>query len=244
MVSGSVNGRDPVNTRWKAFGDSSSQNVVDSDSIKTLKEGKDFGIQDVSRVERRHLLHGDMTVTPDDTTDQLLRSAEVCSVRVHERSGIQVVDLEGDVERGVSRNGVKVFRGDEFGARHVVNGRDIAHRGWVARACLDLNTIGNGLADTEVDEIVRANKGVYVAVPWCCCSVDVLDYGWVQCEAGGWVAAVLVVIVSFGRGRRRGEHSGARLRVPIDVIVVVVVTIAIAKFDVARWLGRVGIPHW
>ena len=37
---------------------------------------------------------------------------------------------------------------------HVINGRDITHRSGVARASLDLQTIRDGLSNTEVDEVI------------------------------------------------------------------------------------------
>lgn len=58
-----------------------------------------------------------MTVTLDDTIDQLLRSGKVGVGRVCKRSGVQIRDLEGDVEWSVGGNGVKVLWGVEFGAR-------------------------------------------------------------------------------------------------------------------------------
>lgn len=113
-----------------------------------------------------------MTVPPyDATTVQLLRSAIVSVGRVREHSRRQVVDVQGDGERGVGRNGVKVLRGAEFGGRlpvkcegdspmsgekayHLINGRDIAHRSRVAGTTLNLLTIREGLSDTEVDEVI------------------------------------------------------------------------------------------
>ena len=58
-----------------------------------------------------------MAVTLDDTVDQLLRSSVVSVGRIRERSKDQVADCDGDGERSVGGNGVKVLREAEFGGR-------------------------------------------------------------------------------------------------------------------------------
>jgi hypothetical protein len=115
MVSSSVDRRNTVETSWKAVGDTCGQNTIVCDIVETLEESEDFGVQGLSRVERRHLLYADMAVTLDNTADKLLRGGEVSVGSVRECSGIQVVDLEGDGERGVGRNGVEVPGGVELG---------------------------------------------------------------------------------------------------------------------------------
>jgi hypothetical protein len=116
MVSGSVDGGNAVDTGWKTVGNGDSQNAVAvRDGIDTLEEGEDLRIQGLSRVERLHLLYGNMTVSLNDTIDQLLRGSEVSACCIYKRSGIQVVDFESDVELGVGRNGTKVRGGLELG---------------------------------------------------------------------------------------------------------------------------------
>jgi len=204
VVRGSGNRRNTVTTRCKAIGDNNTQNTIDRGGVETLKEGEDFGIQGGSRVERRHLLYGDMTVTEDGTVDQLLRSGKVGAGRVRECSGVQIVDPEFDGERSVGRNGVKVLWGLEFDGRHEINGREIANRGGVARSRQDLFTIRNGLAQAGVDKVVRANEGVYLTNSLCL-SIDVLDDGGIQCESGGWVA--VAVVTDSGRRCHSGKYS-------------------------------------
>lgn len=58
-----------------------------------------------------------MTVTLNDTIDQLLRGGIVSVGRIRERSGSQVANLERDGERGVGIDGIKVLGGVEFGGR-------------------------------------------------------------------------------------------------------------------------------
>ena len=85
----------------------------------------------------------------------------------------------------------------ELDGRHVVDTRDITHRGRVARAPLNLLAICDGLADAEADEIVatvkvsyksfcersrsslRADKGVRFAGSLTL-TIDVLNDGGVQ----------------------------------------------------------------
>lgn len=55
-----------------------------------------------------------MSMTLDDTIDQLLRGGKVSIGRVYKCSGGHVVNLEGDGERSVGRDGVKVPGGVEF----------------------------------------------------------------------------------------------------------------------------------
>jgi hypothetical protein len=77
MVTGSNDRRDTVDTSWKAAGNVDTQNSVVRDSVETLEESEDLGIQRLGRVERSHLLHCNMTMAVDDTTGQLLWSGEV-----------------------------------------------------------------------------------------------------------------------------------------------------------------------
>ena len=171
MVAGRVDTGNTVDTSWETVGDVCSQNAVFRGIVETLEESEDLGVQGFRRIERRHLLHGNVTVTLNDTVGQLLRGAIVSVGRVSERPGDQVLDLEGDGELGIGGNGIKVLGGVEFGGRlpvtrendsqtkgrktyHVFNGRNITHGSRVARTCLDLFTVRKGLADTEVDEVV------------------------------------------------------------------------------------------
>jgi hypothetical protein len=139
-------------------------------------------------------------MTLDDAVDQLLRGSIVSVGRVCERSGNQVADLEGDGERGVGSEGVEVPGEVEFGGGHVILGRDITHRDRIARTPLDLETIGNGLANTEAEEVVRANEGVCLTSRLSL-TVDVLDDGRIQCKAG---VGVTRVSVGGGCGGGRG----------------------------------------
>lgn len=171
MVACRVDRGETVDTSWKTLGNVGSQNTVGRSSVKTLEESEDLGVQGVGRLERRHKLHGNVTVTLDDTADQLLWSSIISVGRVRERPGNQVANLEGDSERGVGSEGVEVLGEVEFGGRlpatcqinsqerrgrsyHFINGGDITHGGGITRTFLDLETIGNCLANTEADEVI------------------------------------------------------------------------------------------
>jgi len=117
MVAGRVDGGNTVDTSWESLGNISGQDTVLCDSVETLEEIEDFGIQGLRRVERCQFLHSNVTVTLNDTIDQLLRSGIVSVGRIRERSGSQVEDLEGDGEWGVGSDGIEVLGGVEFGGR-------------------------------------------------------------------------------------------------------------------------------
>lgn len=125
----------------------------------------------------------------DNTTDQLLGGSKVSVGRIRECSSGQVIDLEGDGEQGVSRDGVEIPGGLEFCGGHIINRRDVTHGGRVARTGLDLFTVGKGLADTVVDKVVWANEGVRLTSSLCL-AVDILDHRRIEREAGGWIAIV------------------------------------------------------
>ena len=115
MVTCRVDRGDAVDASWKTLGNIGGQNTVRRSTVETLEEIEDFGIQWLRRVERRHLLHGNVAVALDFAADQLLRSRVVSVGRVRERSGNQIDDLDGDGERGIGRDGIEVLGGVEFG---------------------------------------------------------------------------------------------------------------------------------
>jgi len=57
-------------------------------------------------------------------------------------------------ECSVSSYVTTVCRELEFAGRHVVHTRDVTHRGRVARATLNLLAVREGLAGTEIDEVI------------------------------------------------------------------------------------------
>jgi len=171
MVAGGVDGGNTIDAFWEALGNIGTQNTVLCNTVEALEESEDLGVQRLIRIERRHLLHRNVTVALNGTTDQLLRGGVISVVRIGERSGDHVVNFEGDGERGICSNGIKVLGGGEFGGRlsvtcqidsqtsggeihHLINGRNITHGNRVARTCPNLFTVRKGLANTGVDEVV------------------------------------------------------------------------------------------
>jgi hypothetical protein len=128
-------------------------------------------------------------VALDDTTDQLLGGSKVSVGRIRESSSGNVVDFEGDGERGVSRDSIKIPRGLEFCGGHIINRRDVTHGRRVARTGLHLFTVGEGLADTVVNKVVWADEGVRLTISLCL-AVDFLDHRGVERKAAGWIAIV------------------------------------------------------
>jgi len=124
MIPCGVDGGETVDTSWEALGNVSSQNTVGRSSVEALEESEDLGVQGLGRAERRHQLHGNMTVTLDDAINQLLRSGIVGVGRVRERSGNQVADLEGNGERSVGSEGTEVRGEVEFSGRLSSNTSD------------------------------------------------------------------------------------------------------------------------
>lgn len=57
-------------------------------------------------------------------------------------------------ERSVGVHVTAIGRELELAGRHIVDTRNITHRRRVARATLNLETVCDRLADTEVDEVV------------------------------------------------------------------------------------------
>lgn len=83
----------------------------------------------------------------------VLRSRVVCAGGVGESTRGKVEHLHLNVESCVGGNVVTVLGVHEDGRNHVVDGRNVTHGDTIARARLDLCTVGESLALTEVDEV-------------------------------------------------------------------------------------------
>jgi hypothetical protein len=81
--------------------------------VDTLEEGKVLGIQRVGWVLLTvHVLHGNVGVTDDGAALEILRCGVVGVVRVGERSGLEVGDLDLEVDGLVFTNLIIVLRVD------------------------------------------------------------------------------------------------------------------------------------
>ena len=87
----------------------------------------------------------------------LLRSSVVVGLRVHEVTGLEVVECHRDGEVLVGGDRRTVGWVGEFGAGHVRRASDDTHRRGIAGASRDLLSVGDGLVadgQAEVDEVV------------------------------------------------------------------------------------------
>jgi len=117
MITGRVDRGNTVDTNWESLGNVGAQDTVFRNTIETLEEIEDLGVQGLRRVERCQLLHGNVTMTLNNTADQLLRGGIVSVGRIRERPSSQVTNLEGDSKWSVGSDGIKVLWGVEFGGR-------------------------------------------------------------------------------------------------------------------------------
>lgn len=87
----------------------------------------------------------------------LLGRGEVVGFRIHEVTGIEVVDGHRDREGLVCGNGSTIRGENKLGTRHLVLGRNDTHRRRVAGASNDLRSVGEGEvghSGAKVDEVV------------------------------------------------------------------------------------------
>lgn len=194
--SGSDRGQ-PVCTSREAIGNIGSELAIRSNSIETLEESKNTWVCRLSRVEGRDRFD-DYMVVPNNLPGvvQLLRCGEVGSGGIGEISCLHPLRIQDNGECSVGVYVTTVRRELEFTGRHVVDTRNITHRGRVARATLNLLAVREGLAGTEIDEVIWADKGDRFT-----CSrsstVDLLNDRWVQSKGGlGVVIAAILVVVA------------------------------------------------
>ena len=101
------------------------------------------------------------------TAVQLLGSGKVVGLGIGEVASLHVLDVHHDLERGVRLDSGKVRGVDEFGGGHVVDRGNGADWGGIARAGLDLLSIGDrevGDGQAEVDEVVGRSQGPDLAI--------------------------------------------------------------------------------
>jgi len=137
----------------------SEKTIAVTSVVDTLEESKVLSIRRVVGVVT-HVLDGDMGVANDVASLKRLWGSVVGVVRVGERTGLQVGDLHGEVNLLVFLDALFVVLGaGEDRRNHVTNGRNISHDDTVAGSLLDLETVGEGLALAEVDEVGLVSEG-------------------------------------------------------------------------------------
>ena len=84
---------------------------------------------------------------------ELLRSGIVGSIGVGEGTGLDVLDVGAEIECLVLLNVLTGLGIGDDGGDHLGRGGDLTHNDTITGACLDLQTVGQCLANTEVDEV-------------------------------------------------------------------------------------------
>lgn len=180
MVGSRVDRGELVESDRQTGGDISSELTAGSRRVQAFEEGELLGVADGGLVDGRKLLDDDVGVTLDLALSvEELGSGEVVFLGIDEESCLHVLDLHCDGERGVGLHGSEVLGEREFRRGHVVDGGDDTNWCWVAGACGDLFTVGDGEignSQAEVDKVVRRCERWYLTG-----SGDVLT---VICEAG------------------------------------------------------------
>lgn len=167
MVGSTGHGADTVVTSGETTSDSGAQaSVAVTRVVDTLEEGELRGIQRLVRGEGvTQVLDGNVSVANNvASVSKLLRSRVVGVVGVSEGSQVHVCDLDVDIEVLVRLGLTTGHRARDDGRGHVVLRGNLTHGDTVARSLLVLQTIGQGLAGAEVDEVVLISDGSGLAL--------------------------------------------------------------------------------
>lgn len=195
--------REPICTSREAVGNIGSKLAIGSNTVETLEERKDTRVCGLRRTERWDRFNDDVVVSDNlPGIIQLLRCSEVGGVSVGEVSSLHPLCVQDNGERSVGVHVTAIGRELELAGRHIVDTRNITHWRRVARATLDLQTVCDSLADTEVDEVVGTEEGVCFTCSRTC-TIDLLNDRGVQSKGGLRVpvlvaTAVLIVVCTSG----------------------------------------------
>lgn len=155
MVRCGRHGADTIVTSWETTGDSCGEEALTVTSIVDAleeSEGDWVWCSSGSQVITKSL-NGNVSMANDDSVVQRLRSSVVGNIGVGKRSSCEICDLELNVEGLIGWQILAWLRVQDDGRDHVGLCRDITHNDTVARSGLDLETIGQGLSGTEIDEV-------------------------------------------------------------------------------------------
>lgn len=167
MVGSTGHSADTVVTGGKTTGDRSAKtSITVARVIDTLEEGELGGVQWLVRGEGvTQVLDGDVSVANNvASVSELLGSRVVSVVGVGEGAQVHVGDLDIDVKVLVRLRLIAGYRACDDGRGHVVLRWNLSHGDTVARTLLVLQTIGQGLAGAEVDEVVLISDGGSLAL--------------------------------------------------------------------------------
>jgi hypothetical protein len=161
MGGGRDNSAHPVSTSGQTASDGDNNVILRvRATIDTLEEDEILRVGDCGGSQGGHRLDDDVGVANDLALRvERLRVGKVRFRRVRERAELDTLGLQGDVETRAGGDGVEVRGALELGCGHVIDGGNGSDRDGVAGASCDLQTIGDGLASAEVDEIVRGCGG-------------------------------------------------------------------------------------
>jgi len=195
VVRSGGDGRHPVCTSRESLGNIRSELTIGSSIVETLEESKNTWVRGLRRAQGLDRFNYNVVVSDDlPSVVQLLRCSIVGIGSVGKVTSLHPLRIHDNGKRGVSLDIAIIGRKLELDGRHVVDTRNVTHRRRVARASLNLLSICDGLADTEVDKVVGADEGVCFTG---CLSftIDVLNDRGVQGEGSVVVAVVIITVV-------------------------------------------------
>lgn len=137
-----------------------------SSIIDTLEESELGWIRGLRRVQGlAQILNSNVRVSNNFTTTvESLRSSIIGGIGVGERTSLETLGLDSDVEILTLLDGrTKLGEGDDAG-NHLILSWDETHGNTITRTSCDLQAVGKLLARAEVDEVVLGCLGQSLAI--------------------------------------------------------------------------------
>lgn len=159
MVGRRVHGAETVDTRRKTGCNIDTQYTIDGRCVDALEKGKDSWVRRLSVLERVDLLDGDVTMSNDIVSLQLLRRAIVVLLGVDKVTGDHVLNVHGESELCIGWESAKVLGVADLGGDHVARRDNVSNRYTIAATLFELLTIRKSLSVTKVDVVVRGREG-------------------------------------------------------------------------------------
>jgi hypothetical protein len=129
VVTGGCHAADTVETLGETRLEISAQETLTvAGVVDTLEESKLLSVEGLVLVRvASEVLDCDVGVSNNFTVTEGLRGGVVGFVRVGEGSGLQVADLDGELNGAVGLDNVVVLRASKDGRNHLTGGRDFSH---------------------------------------------------------------------------------------------------------------------
>lgn len=156
MVGGRTHSADTIVASWKSTGNSGAEKTFAVTSIvDTLEEGKlDWVWCDLRREGVSEILDSDVSVADDLALGvEVLGSRIVGRLRIGEGAGLEAGGLDLDVEVGIGGNILGRRWVHDDGGYHLGGCWDLTHHDTVTGTAFGLETVGERLTVTEVDEV-------------------------------------------------------------------------------------------